>query len=214
MIKVSFCPNCSNVAPQRLLHSQHCVDQGWSFDGEPYEFSVHYYVATCETCKTILLYRSLEDVNDPNEFTSADLVYPDDLDIHKSIPAPISQIYAEAIRIKNASPNGFAVQIRRALEAVCDDRGAIKGTLQTRIKDLSSKGVVPATLAEISDILRLLGNIGAHGISERILPWQVWAIHDFFKIVIEYVYVAPSKLREFKEHLPRNQPPPAGGDAG
>ena len=198
--KVEFCPHCGNRSPQKLLHEQYCPGRGWSLtDDGAVELDMVYFVAVCETCNAILVYRAIEDIPDTKYFTACDLVYPQSVVLHKSVPVVIAGIYGEAARIKELAPNAFAVQIRRALEAVCEDRGAKSGTLQKMLKDLSERGEIPSVLAQVSDALRLLGNIGAHGIAESIKPWQVYTIDDFFRAIVEYVYIAPSKLQEFQK---------------
>lgn len=49
-----------------------------------------------------------------------------------------------------------------------------------------------------TDIIRLVGNVGAHASEENVHPLQVMALDDFFKAVVEYVYVSPAKIDEFK----------------
>jgi hypothetical protein len=197
--KVKFCPHCGNRSPQKLLHEQYGSGVGWSLtDDEEVDFEVAYFVALCETCDGILVYRAVDEIPDAKHFTACDLVFPQSGELHKSIPVGVAKIYGEAARIKMIAPNAFAVQIRRALEAVCEDRGAQSGNLQKRLKDLSERGEIPTVLAQVSDALRLLGNVGAHATANSIRPWQVYAIDDFFRAIVEYVYVAPSKLREFQ----------------
>ena len=53
----------------------------------------------------------------------------------------------------------------------------------------------------MTDILRALGNIGSHAGEETILPEHVDVIDEFFRAVIEYVYIGPFKVREFKASL-------------
>lgn len=55
----------------------------------------------------------------------------------------------------------------------------------------------------MTDVLRLLGNIGAHAAGQSVKLGHVRAIDDFFRAIIEYVYVAPSKLKEFRDRLER-----------
>jgi len=159
-----------------------------------------YYVAVCETCGEILLYRALAVPVEDKDFSLAHLIWPDP-GLHRAVPKVVTECYAEAAKIKNLAPNAFAVQIRRALEALCDDRGAKKGTLRHRLQDLASRGEIPPVLAEMTDALRLLGNIGAHATDQNVKPLHVLAIDDFFRAIIEYVYVAPSKLKEFRDRL-------------
>jgi hypothetical protein len=48
-----------------------------------------------------------------------------------------------AARIRHTAPNAYAVQIRRALEAVCDDRGAAGKVLADRLQNLVDRGELP-----------------------------------------------------------------------
>jgi len=198
--RVAFCPHCSNRAPQRLIHTQEYLDQGYPRDDSASnDIPCSFYVVVCETCNEILLYHSFGDFVEDKDFHLAHLIYPDSGVLHKSVPKTVCECYVEAARIKNLAPNAFAVQIRRALEALCDDRGAKKGALQLRLQNLVSRGEIPLVLAEMTDVLRLLGNIGAHSVDQSVKPIHVLAIDDFFHVIIEYVYVAPSKLKEFRD---------------
>jgi len=201
--RVAFCPHCGNRAPQRLIHTQEHEEQGYSMNGSLTD--VHLpsacYVAVCETCNNVLLYQAVIHIVEDENFHLADLIWPDRGVLPEAVPKAIAECYAEAARIKNLAPNAFAVQIRRALEALCDDRGTKKGTLQHRLQDLASRGEIPPVLVEMTDVLRLLGNIGAHAADQSVKPGHVQAIDDFFRAIIEYVYVAPSKLKEFRDRL-------------
>jgi Domain of unknown function (DUF4145) len=200
--RVGYCPSCGNKSPQRLIHVQHCSDTAYAYeDEEAVDLPLAYYVAACETCDGILLYQSISNILEDGHFNQAELVYPHSGELHKSVPSRVAKIYKEAARIKNLAPNAFAVQIRRALEALCEDRGAQKAVLQKQLKELADKGEIPTKLAELSDVLRLVGNIGAHAAEEEVKAWQVYAIDEFFRAVVEYVYVAPGKLEEYRESL-------------
>jgi hypothetical protein len=172
-----------------------------------------YFVVVCETCDELLLYQAFLEVPEDKDFHLADLIWPDPGVLHRAVPESVADCYVEAARIKNLAPNAFAVQIRRALEALCDDRSAKKGALQRRLTDLASRGEIPPVLAEMTDVLRLLGNIGAHAAHQSVKPGHVRAIDDFFRAVVEYVYVAPSRLKEFRERLAGiTAEPPDGGE--
>ncbi len=203
---VAFCPHCGNKAPQKLIHTQHYDNTWYSTDtGEISEGPggpSTYYVATCETCNEVLLYLDALGEFEPRAFNFSDLVWPES-GLHGSVPSAVASCYSEAERIKNLAPNAFAAQIRKALEAICDDRGAKAGPLQYRLKELVTKGEIPAILADMSDALRTLGNVGAHTNEQGIKPIQVRAIDDFFRAIVEYVYVAPNKLAEFRKGLSR-----------
>lgn len=170
------------------------------------------FVAVCETCDHILLYESVGQHLREHEFDRAELSYPTDGHLSIDVPQTIREVYDEAARIRVNAPNAFAVQVRRALEALCEDRAAKGHSLAEKLKDLSGRAEIPPVLAEMTDVLRLIGNVGAHGIGESVHPLQAYAIDGFFKAVIEYVYVAPAKLRAFKERAESSrQSEPHGG---
>lgn len=200
--KVSFCPHCGNRAPQKLLHVQRYMERSWiastGKESEPAPWST--FVAVCETCNHILLYDNVGDQLKGDHFNYGDLIYPKH-GLDNSVPKAIREIYEEAARIKEVAPNAFAVQIRRALEALCSDRKAKGQTLALQLKDLAIKNEIPPILAEVTDTLRLIGNIGAHGISESVHQLQAYRLDDFFRVIVEYVYVAPSKLAAFRKQL-------------
>jgi hypothetical protein len=210
--QVAYCPHCSNRAPQKLLHVQRYQERVWSSDGSEDETPWSAFVAICETCHHLLVYENLGDQLEDEKFTLGELAYPVSEHLHVAVPSSIRKVYEEASRIKNIAPNAFAVQIRRALEALCEDRGAKKGNLQNRLKNLSEKGEIPPVLAEATDTLRLLGNIAAHGIDDSVHPLQAFTIDEFFRAVVEYVYVAPSKLKEFKARLRKSKKAEEAGE--
>ena len=90
----------------------------------------------------------------------ANLRYPKGDILDKSVPSSVSANYREAKRVQKVSPNGFAVLIRRTLEALCNDRDVPAGRLQKRLETLAQLGEIPPVLAEITSVLRTLGNSG------------------------------------------------------
>jgi len=190
------------------------MEKAWSVsDGSEDKHFWSTFVAVCETCGHVLVYDNPGDQFEEKEFHYCNLVYPKSGRLHHSVPETIRSVYEEAHRIKEIAPNAFAVQIRRALEAICEDRNAKKGNLQKRLEELSSKGEMPPVLSEASDALRLLGNIGAHGINDSVHPLQASAMDEFFRAIVEYVYVAPSRLAEFKERIHKYKQAKETGDA-
>jgi hypothetical protein len=212
--RISFCPHCGNVAPQRLVyeHETHAKDidaAGNVTVAEPET----YYLALCETCNGPLLYYldifSAEDEpayfpgsedeqdEEPVPFYYAARVWPSH-GAPAGLPEEVKAAYLEALRIKAVSPQLFAVQIRRTLEALCNDRAAVKGRLEKRLKDLSVRGEIPPKLAEMSDVLRVLGNAGAHDFEKKLSQRDANVIDRFFRSIIEYVYVAPHSLNSYR----------------
>jgi len=146
-------------------------------------------------------------IYEAHDFDSDDptLVFPSNVDLDASIPEIVASNYRESKRVQKVSPNSFAVLIRRALEALCDDRGVSSGTLQARLAKLSEKGEIPPVLVEVTDVLRTLGNSGAHNAEQRVTVPMTWQMDKFFRTLVEYVYVAPARLKEFRKSLDKRE---------
>jgi hypothetical protein len=201
--RVGYCPHCGNRAPQRIIHKQRYFERTWSgqdgteSDRTPWST----YVACCETCNQLFLYDNPGDQTDDERFETCDLVYPRSGQLPMSVPRSIAVTYDEAIRIKERAPNAFAVLIRRGLDGLCEDNGAKGRNLQSKLKKLADNGVIPPLLAEATDLLRLLGNIGAHSATESVHPLLANAMDEFFRAVVEYVYIAPARLKDFRRKM-------------
>ena len=135
---VGFCPHCGNVAPQKGVYAHSYEADAYEMDGTPAPngLDCEYHVLICATCDEILLYHSMLD--DPPV-----LVYPKSPDLDESVPKKVRECYTEAARVRKAAPNAYAVMLRRALEALCDERKVKKGTLFQRLDELAKRGDIP-----------------------------------------------------------------------
>ena len=89
------------------------------------------------------------------------------------------------------------------LEAVCQHEQAKGSSLSERLNHLVTSERIPKTLAEMAHHLRQLRDIGAHLTEEEILPEDVPVIMDFVEAILEYLYVAPAKIRAVQDRLGR-----------
>lgn len=196
--RILVCPHCGNQTPHKQVFEHEYDSVCYNEDGTPSEGpdppSI-YTIFECGTCHNISLYDGFA----PAGFDRASLVYPQGSQLHESVPRPVASNFEEAKRIQNISPSGFAVLVRRALEAMCDDRGVPGGILAKRLAVLASKGEIPPVLAEITSVLRSLGNSGAHNTTHKVTVPMTWAMEEFFRAVVEYVYIGPFRLQQFKK---------------
>ncbi|NTW48232.1 MAG: DUF4145 domain-containing protein [Chlorobiales bacterium] len=124
----------------------------------------------------------------------------------ESIPANVLNAFDEAIKChSNNCFTASAIMIRKTLEEICHDRGAIGNNLKNRIKDLGSKIVLPKELLEGLDDLRLLGNDAAHieaTTFTEIGKEEIEISIDFTKEILKAVYQYEkllNKLRNLKD---------------
>jgi hypothetical protein len=80
-----------------------------------------------------------------------------------NIPASITKALNEAIGCHSIEGyTAAAIMVRKTLEELCHEQKATGGNLKERLRDLSTKIVLPKDLLDGLDDLRLLGNDAAH----------------------------------------------------
>lgn len=194
------CDNCGKVTPHTKCGTANEHEEIDSSDDFPsLQIQWTHLLAQCEVCENVSLF--LYGDYAPEEISR---LYPIEKDLG-DVPDEVRVSYREAQKVKGASPIAFSVMVRRTLEFVCHDKGAIGKDLKNKLDDLSSKGIIPDTLAKMSHVLRDRGNKGAHAITEKITPYEARTLDDFLMAVIEYVYIAPAKLQKLEDtQIPKN----------
>jgi len=210
---VLYCPHCGNTSVQVLLLEQPFMERFYGLDtGEESAHPAVYRVVRCETCQEVLVYSYIADLHSGmEEDTFGSLVFPKQTAFTRVVPERVRQIYLEAVKVKSISQIAFVILARRVLEEISHERGVKTPNLGKALEELASRGELPPVLAEATSLVRLIGNAGAHASEAKITLPQVWAIDDFLKAVIEYLYVAPSKIADFKKTFISVKPSAADG---
>jgi Domain of unknown function (DUF4145) len=193
----AFCPLDGYPTEQRLELTRQSQPFGdyTLYMVEPAPKKTYYYVAVCKMCNGVMLY-SAENDDIEESFPKAELLWPVLTRLSHKVPSKIRKYYDTALRFKNHEPDLYGSQIRRGLEAICDDRG-INGRedLYTKIEKLTKREQLPTMLREMMQALRKVCNFAAH--DSHIKPEYVLTIDMFFRALLEYVYVIPVELEQF-----------------
>lgn len=203
------CPHCRRYS-RHLLVWQH---RQWEHSSDDISLRralderQSYYLAQCGDCGEMLLYVNRpphDDICDKFEGSELEaetvIVWPELSVSDEAVPQRIRDCYEEAVAVRARSPNSFATSVRRALEALCDDRGITKGSLAKRVQLLTLANELPPPLLEIADVLRFVGNVGAHN-DRKVSKAEVEVIDKCFRLLIEYFYEVPGKIRQLKQTL-------------
>lgn len=200
--QIIVCPHCGNKTPQEFKYvitkAEDLIDTNGEWAGA---VDVYTVLTQCKTCKDSSLFGSSEFSDNPENLEEATLLYPQAKKLSDGVPEIIRKNYLEAKRIEKISPTSFVVLVRKALEYMCNDKSAEGKTLKEKLSYLAKKGVMPITLSKMASALRLLGNIGAHASDFEIDSNEVKTIDDFFIAIVEYVYIAPEKIKKFEQSL-------------
>jgi len=133
----------------------------------------------------------------PKLFHKARVVHPEVTFLHNAIPYEVRVTYEEAKKIQNLNTEAFAISIRKCIEIICKLNSIEKGGLAQKLKKLCKSLSLPVYIVEAAECIRLVGNQAAHDIDD-IHPLNAQQIDDFLKVLVEYIYVLPSKIEWFK----------------
>lgn len=204
-----ICYHCGNRVPHKRVGYQRGQELFEHIDGQRHNEDFDYYLYQCPTCQGISIYGDFSGYSN-HESMEQTRIYPRGSQLlperhkvasTKCVPERIQRIYEEIWPLRHIAPNAFAGQIRRALEFICHDQKAQGRTLFEQLKDLSNRGVFPGYFSEITELMRLIGNLGAHAAEQEVDFWDAELLDDFFRAVVEYVYIAPSRIERLKERI-------------
>ena len=88
--------------------------------------------------------------------------------------------------------------LRRTLEIILTDQGATKWGLAEKIEEIAQRGLLPDSLKEASFFAKRFGDSAAHGKDLVADEQDMNSLIEFIEYIIEYLYIIPSRLKEFK----------------
>lgn len=202
------CDHCGNTTFQGIKVSEVVQENTKLFT---------YTLSRCTICDGVTLRKHTGDWNAPrrlgvqaesDESESTEQLWPPGLSLSHEAPLRVRQIYEEARATKRNSPSSFVVQIGRALEAVAKNKQAQGQNLSQKIDWLISQQLLPKLFGEMGHINRILRNWGAHDADVDIEPGDAEIVDEFFKAIIEYLYVAPAKVQRVNTLLAQRKTSP------
>lgn len=186
------CFHCGNIVPMKLVGRDLSTwDEGENYIGvEEWSF---YMCPTCKEPTLVCWYWQQKD----NEITSEigrSIAFPNNLFDDRSVPEIIRKAFIAAAATKSIDQAVSLIAWRRVLELTCKDLGASGKNLYEKITDLSSKNIFPQTLKDASNLIRVLGNDGAHSDEKEPSRISVANVEALVRYIIEYVYILPEKI--------------------
>lgn len=206
------CCHCGNRTPHAFAHG-HKHHFLWDTGPEDEEIHQDHFWATyiCGTCGGLSLFGEFEeffrgDWNSVRLYPKGSNLRPRPETVSPQAPIPpkILKVYAEVWPLRRRAPSAFVAQIRRLLEFICKDQKAKGATLFTQLKDLISKGIFPGYFSDMTELLRTVGNLGAHAADEELSIWDAELIDEFFRSTVDYVYIAPARIQRMQQRLAKN----------
>lgn len=199
----ALCGHCGNKASMSVEATLSQVKDyedpktGFSWQAGP----VHQLVI-CPVCSGVTLRRYVwHDQFEPDDI-AIEVVYPTNASsIPIGLPPVILQEFEAALRVRSISPNAYGVLLGRLLELVCNDRGAEKGNLGARLKELSTRQEIPERLVQVAEKLQELRHMGAHAWVGELGQAEIPILDSLCRAILEYVYSAPHLVKQAEERL-------------
>jgi|GEM_PF-601757 len=209
LIELLMCFHCGNVVPHQQIGHYHGEQLYEYIDGERYSEDYEYVLYQCPTCHGVsiygdfVLYPRYEKITEKRLYPRGSRFLPEE---HKlvdknCVPQQIVKLYEQIWPLRYVSPTIFAGQMRRILELICHDQKAQGKSLFLSLQDLATRGILPKPYAEATDLLRTIGNMGAHSGTDDVDFWDAELLDDFFRWTIEFLYVAPAEIERLKQRI-------------
>lgn len=161
-------------------------------------------VSLCLTCLTPTLQWDEQVVIESQGplMGSAKVLYPVSRTGLDNVPEAIEKEYRAALKYLTSDPNACAVYIGRALDRVCRQENIKGKRLIDKLTNLVTEKKLSEQLGTMVDQLRKFRNIGAHADEEaEVTAEDAPVMLDFLEALLEYLYVAPTKIANVQARL-------------
>jgi hypothetical protein len=201
------CAQCLGETRHRVLQSVDVKGEDHAWD---YQYVDNYQIVQCQGCDSVSFRKSHSNSED-YVFDEEDnsVHYIDKVDLYPSrvagrhklrqvhfLPASVSRIYDEThSALSSKQPILAGVGIRALVETVCNEKTAAGFTLEQKIDDLVTKGVLTRAGSETLHSMRILGNEAAHEVkphSEETLNLAM----DVVEHMLNDVYILPAATKK------------------
>ena len=161
-----------------------------------------YITLKCPACNEVTLYKRSTNsysLQENGEFIyESEILYPVIHTNKLGVPKNIVTAFEAAKKVQKIDPAICALSLRRVVELICIDKNAIGNNLVSMVNDLENKNILPKTFNDACEILRIIGNEGAHSINISIPKNELNTLIDFLDSIINYLYVIPEKIKRLK----------------
>lgn len=206
--RLILCSSCGNKGMMDNVASYHNVIGDQDEQGCPIFVDEEFYqLFCCPICDSVILIRTphydpeakLSPISEP------EYCYPDVKTDFLGVPDRIRTAFNSACATKGIDVAICLLSLRRTLEMICKDKGAVKGSLEDKIEHLASESVLPSAMTDICTIIRLYGNDGAHGDEVKVTKFDLDRVIKYVSTIIEYLYSLPARVSLDMQRLDRQK---------
>ena len=119
----------------------------------------------------------------------------------EGVPPEIYSAYESAVKTKGIDYSICLLSLRRVLEMICKEKGAVGRDLEKKIDDLIDKKVLPTMIGDACWIIRQMGNDAAHADKVDVYTYDVEQVIGYVAAIIDYLYSMPYRVNSFKQKI-------------
>ncbi|WP_378955400.1 DUF4145 domain-containing protein [Pelosinus sp. sgz500959] len=212
--KVLLCISCGNKTLMNKVASYENKVEDWTnceYSNQQELLGISYDIWNlyfCPVCHNVTLELAQWETYSSYPKIVYEIIYPTTISKSHAVPLPIKNAFEAALKVRHLDGAICALSIRRTLEMMCKEEGEIKGNLYEKLTALGKRGVLPPILDKMASVLRTLGNDAAHAGDKDFPPELVSSMIEFTEIILDYVYVLPSKLAEIQSDIDKEKTKP------
>lgn len=219
LYRQEICPYCPRAARQRFLYAENEFPESYVERGKVVLVVRLETISLfrCEGCKAILVYKTIsEDLEGPEVMDQKSpnwIIELNEDDFEKTsrllcavsheipslldpaTPELVKKCHEIGITIRAFSSDLYALQLRKALEAVCYDLGASeylpngkRAMLWQQIDELGKQNVVGEFICKAADQLKDISNTGAHYSETNVTEVDIRKLEQLLALITTYVY--------------------------
>lgn len=207
------CAHCQNKMIE-LVNTVEKHSEGELDGGDKVYVSWKWQIWLCSNCDKETITRQFffsEDIitlqDAEGNFYQADppieVIYPPEGRKFLHLPSAVHRAYDTALKVFSVEPTAFAIMANRTLEIMCVEREAKGNDLEKKLNDLKDRNILPQTLNDMAQSLRLLRNAGVHNVSPPVYfsEQDAKTLRYLCEAVLEYVYEAPAMVGRVKVQI-------------
>jgi hypothetical protein len=192
-----ICPHC--VAPASATVKGIAIWDGRNAEGEPIEPPLEYAFVQCASCQGVAI-EMREDYGRGFEADEPAFLYPAPHRLSNDVPHGLRQEWAEARDCFDAKAyKATVVMVRRTLEGTCKEEGVAERSLYASLKKMETQGKIDGMLADWANLLRVVGNEGAHYTGNAVSREDAEDALSFAEALLDHIYVLRKRFDEFKQ---------------
>ena len=203
---VHTCFHCGNTGILNFIGKTrwNSEDIIYNDNGEIVNYTIleheDWYIFECPVCNRPVVIR--QDTFDiANYVYQPETVYPSVMVFSEGVPKEIYSAFEAAIRTKGIDYAICMLSLRRVLEMICKDKGAVGRDLDQMIRDLIDRNILSPAFDDACWVIRQLGNSAAHADKADIYAYQVDQVIEYVSTIINYLYSMPTRVAKLKKRI-------------